>query len=264
MSRGARIPANVDREDRLLAGLTARQLAILAAAGLLAWVLVLLARARMVPAPEGVPAPPGWLQAGPGGPLPAPLELPASGLDEDGVVDLGRDGAALVCRASSLTFSLRTPAEQAALVAAFARWLHALGGPVQLLVRAVPVDLDGMITAIEQAAGGLPHLALERAARGHARYLVELAARRDVLGRQILVVFREPAGPAAAELLGRRAEQAASLLAAAGITLRRLNGAQTLTVLGSSARPGRLSSPAEGLAMPGQVITALHVSGGTQ
>ncbi len=308
MSRGARIPANVDREDRLLAGLTARQLAILAAAGLLAWVLVLLARAvlplpaaiglgwvvllvglalalgrrdglsldrlllaaaaqrraprRMVPAPEGVPAPPGWLQAGPGGPLPAPLELPASGLDEDGVVDLGRDGAALVCRASSLTFSLRTPAEQAALVAAFARWLHALGGPVQLLVRAVPVDLDGMITAIEQAAGGLPHLALERAARGHARYLVELAARRDVLGRQILVVFREPAGPAAAELLGRRAEQAAALLAAAGITVERLSGAQTLAVLASAADPGGHLPPAEGLAMPGQVITARYARGG--
>jgi hypothetical protein len=34
----------VDREDRLLAGLTARQLAILAVAGLVAWVLVAVAR----------------------------------------------------------------------------------------------------------------------------------------------------------------------------------------------------------------------------
>lgn len=305
------IPANIDREDRLVAGLTARQLAILAVAALGAWVLVALVRAvlplpvalglgwavlavglalalgrrdglsldrlllaaigqhraprRMVMAPEGVPAPPTWLPTGLGGPPPTPLELPVGGLDDDGVLDLGRDGAALVCRASSLTFSLRTQAEQAALVAAFARWLHALAGPVQLLVRAVPVDLAGMIAAIEQAAGGLPHPALEQAAREHARFLGELAARGDVRHREILVVFREPTqGPAAAELLGRRAEQAAPLLAAAGITLRRLDGAQTLAALAPSTRPGRHSPPAEGLAMPGEIITAQHARGGAQ
>jgi len=183
-------------------------------------------------------------------------------VDPDGVLDLGRDGAVLVCHASSLTFSLRTQAEQDALVAAFARWLHALAGPVQLLVRAVPVDLAGMVAAIEQAAGGLPHPALEQAAREHARFLDELAARGDVLHREILVVFREPTrGPAGAEVLARRAEQAASLLAAAGITLRRLDGAQTLAVLASSAHPGRISPPAEGLAGPGQVITARDIRG---
>jgi len=53
----ARIAANVDREDRLLAGLTARQLVILATAALVAWVLAALARAVLpLPAALGL----GW------------------------------------------------------------------------------------------------------------------------------------------------------------------------------------------------------------
>ncbi|HZD68335.1 MAG TPA: PrgI family protein, partial [Actinomycetes bacterium] len=41
---GARIHANVDREDRLVAGLTARQLAILTVAAVAAWLGVAAAR----------------------------------------------------------------------------------------------------------------------------------------------------------------------------------------------------------------------------
>ncbi|HEV8648203.1 MAG TPA: hypothetical protein VG276_02115, partial [Actinomycetes bacterium] len=92
------------------------------------------------------------------------------------MVDLGRDGAALVCRTSSLTFSLRTQAEQDALVAAFARWLHALGGPVQLLVRAIPVDVAALIAAIEQAAGGAAASGA-RAGRARARPVPRRAGR---------------------------------------------------------------------------------------
>jgi hypothetical protein len=313
----ARIPADVDRPDRLLGGLTASQLAILAATVLLAWAMNALARAllplvvaaalawpvlvaglalalgrrdgmgldrlalaawrqrraprRMVIAPDGVQPPPAWLSAahGPAG-LPAPLVLPIRGLDGDGVLDLGPDGMAVICRASALTFSLRTEAEQAALVASFARFLHAIAPPtqVQILVRAVPVDLAGMTAAIEQAAGGLPHPALERAAREHARFLSALAARRDVRSRELLVVFRQPTptgDPAeAAPVLGRAAEQAAALLAAAGITLRRLDTAQTIAVLARAASPDRLPPPSAGRVRgfagqepspPGQVIT---------
>jgi hypothetical protein len=302
VTRGARIPADVDRPDRLVGGLTGRQLGILAATAIVAWLLIGLARVvvplpvavvlvwplaiigmalavgrrdgigldrlvlaalrqrcaprLMVPAPEGVQAPPGWLPVQPDGPLPAPLELSAGGLDGDGVIDLGVDGAAVICRASALTFGLRTAPEQAALVAAFARFLDALAGPVQILVRAVPVDLGGMIATVEGAAGGLPHPALERAAREHARFLGGLADRRDVVHREILVVLRESTvGPAAGEVLERRAEQAASLLAAAGITLRRLDGEQTVAALAAATHPGR--RPVTGaLATPHQIVTA--------
>jgi PrgI family protein len=299
----ARISVDVEREDRLLAGLTARQLGILAGAGVVAWLvgaavrtvlgapaaiavawpvllvglalalgrrdglsldrLVLAAwRHRraprwMVPAPEGVqPAPGLFAEADAGGVRPAPLELPVVGVSQEGVLDLGADGAAVLCRASGLVFSLRTEAEQDGLVQGFARLLHSVTAPLQVLVRAVPVDLAGMIAAIEQAAGGLPHPALEAAAREHAGFLSELAARRDVLGREILVVLRElTTGSAAAEVLGRRAEQAASLLAGAGVMLRRLDGEQAMVALAQSMRPDSRPRPAGGQHATDRVIT---------
>jgi PrgI family protein len=313
---GARIPADVERPDRLLAGLAARQLAILTATALLASAVGALARTlvplpvaaalawpvlvvglalalgrrdglgldrlvlaawrqrraprRMVLAPDGVQPPPAWLPGASEAESPAPLVLPVRGLDGDGALDLGSDGVAVICRASALTFSLRTEAEQAALVAGFARFLHAIAPPtqVQILVRAVPVDLAGMTAAIERAAGGLPHPALERAAREHASFLSALAARRDVRSRELLVVFRQPTpaddAAGAAQMLGRVAEQAAALLAAAGITLRRLDVAQAAAVLARAASPDRLPPPSAGRARglageepapPGQVIT---------
>lgn len=301
--RVSRIPADVDRPDRLLAGLTARQLGIITAAAILAWMLGLaaslvvplpvaaglvtpllaaglvlaLGRAgglsadrlvlaalsyhrrprRLVPAPDGVAAPPPWAATGrDGGGLPAPLELPARDLHANGVIDLGEHGAALLCRASALNFSLRTDTEQQALVAAFTRFLHSVTAPVQVLVRAQRADLDASIDELERGAGGLPHPALEAAAHDHAGFLAGLAARRDVLRRELLVCFREPGRtPNAGGLLLRRAEEAASLLAAAGITLTPLDQATATTVLAQAADP-EVPPRSAGLAGPNQIITS--------
>jgi len=321
------IPADVDKEDRLLAGLTARQLAILAVAGVAAWGVIVAAKTllplpvaaalaaalaalgavlalgrrdglpadrlalaalrqrraprRQVLAPEGVTPAPAWAQAGaagraagrqqrggsgsggvpgpsPGlGPDPAPLAFPARRLDDDGVIDLGPDGAALVCQASPVNLGLRTPAEQDALVAAFARLLNAVTAPLQILVRAEQADLRAAVAALRDAAGGLPHPALEAACREHAAFLDELAARRDVLRRQVLVVLREPA-PAAAATAGpalrRRAQAATASLAAAGITLTPLDGHEAAEVLHRAADPEAPPRP-PGLAPPDAIIT---------
>jgi hypothetical protein len=157
-----RIPADLDRPDRILGGLTARQLAILAAGGVAAWTLVRLLEPlaglpaaavlaaplalatmalalgwrdglpldrlavaglgwwrqprRLVVAPDGILPAPAW--AGRPGPPLAPLEEPIRGLDPAGVVDLGGQGWALVCQATPVNLSLRTPPEQQALLAA--------------------------------------------------------------------------------------------------------------------------------------------------
>ena len=300
-----RIPADVDRPDKLLAGLTARQLAILAVAAIALWVgyaatrhlvppaaygavavpvaaaAVLLALGRMegvpadrwviaawqhrrssrrlVPAPEGVPAVPGFLAeaAGPHpAALPAPLRLPLAGIGANGVVDLGPDGLAVICRASAVTFSLRTPAEQEALVAGFARFLSSLADPVQVLVRAEPLDVGPAIDSLVDAAPGLPHLALERAARNHAAFLADLAASRDLLRREVLVVLRQPAGQASAAGHGagrllRRAAEAVSALGAAGVSLSVLDAVAASGVIGRSLdpagppRPGGLAGVAD-------------------
>ncbi|MHB1774258.1 MAG: PrgI family protein [Acidimicrobiales bacterium] len=298
-----RIPADVDRPDKLLAGLTARQLAILAVAAIALWagytatrhlvppaaygavaipvaaVAALLALGRMegvpadrwvlaawrhhrsarrlVPAPDGVPAVPGFL-AKVGGPhppaLPAPLRLPLAGIDASGVLDLGPDGLAVICRASAVTFSLRTPAEQEALVAGFARFLSSLADPVQVLVRAERLDVRLAIDALLDAAPGLPHVALERAARDHAAFLADLAANHALLRREVLVVLRQPAGGAEEDGAGRllrRAAEAVTALGAAGVSLSVLDAVAASSVVArcldpaGPPRPGGLPGAAD-------------------
>jgi hypothetical protein len=130
--------------------------------------------------------------AGPGGrlPLPAPLRLPAMGITDDGLIDLGPDGTTALLAASTVAFGLRTPGEQNGLVAGFARWLHSLDGPAQILVRAQRVDLTEAADRILAQAPGLPDPALEAAARAHAAFLDTLAAERDLLHRQVTVAVR--------------------------------------------------------------------------
>ena len=121
-----------------------------------------------------------------------------------------------------MNFALRSPDEQDALAAAYGRWLNSLTGPVQILVRAGRADLSAAVAALREAAPGLPHPALEQAALEHAAFLEGLAAERDVLTRQALLIVREPGhgtgrpgGTAAGRAL-QRAGEAARLLAGAG------------------------------------------------
>jgi hypothetical protein len=283
-----RIPADVERPDKLLAGLTARQLAILGVAAVTLWagyaatrhvvpaavygvialpvgaLAAILALGRfegvaadqwvsaawrhhrsphhLVPASDGVPATPAFMAAS-AGPMPDPLRLPFAGVSADGIVDLGPDGLAVICRASAVTFSLRTPTEQEALVATFARWLNGLDRAAQILVRAEPVDLTPSIDALLDAAPALPHPALESAARGHAAFLADLAARRDLLRREVLVVLRQPPGADAPTRLLRRASEAATALAAAGVTLVALDGPAGATCLARALDPAGALHP---------------------
>ncbi len=207
------VPADVELPDKLVAGLTGRQVVITAIAVLVIWagfeatrtvlplpvfaVLAapvaviatalaigqrdgltldrLLAAAwrqarsprRMVTAPEGVPAVPGWVAPGlarQAGPMPAPVTPPWQLVTPDGVIGLGGDGAAAVCAVSTVNFALRSPAEQDALTAAYGRWLHSLTGPVQILIRTGHADLASAISRLREDAPSLPHPALEQAA----------------------------------------------------------------------------------------------------
>ncbi|GAB2790465.1 PrgI family protein [Amycolatopsis magusensis] len=350
MTSPVRVPADVDRPDRILGPLTARQVAILGVAALLLYglysatrtfvplpvfllvaaplgvtvtVLALgkrdglsldrlalaalrqhLSPRHRVAAPEGVRAAPAWLtaqrpgtrtrgwrrRAGAGGAeavSPAPLELPASGVTgtgtHAGVIDLGSDGLAVIAVCSTVNFSLRTPAEQEALVAAFARYLHSLTAPVQILVRAERLDLAPQIAELRARAGGLPHPALEATARDHADYLADLTAHTELLRRQVLLVLREPlrSGPAPAasgvlpwrrhreapalaegarqaaeQRLVRRLGEATELLAPAGIVATPLDAAAATGVLAAACNPDTFLPPSAGLAGADEVVTA--------
>jgi hypothetical protein len=343
-----RIPADVDREDQLVANLTARQIALLAALAALlyagwaatqtllalplfvllaapvavagAFLVVgrrdgltldryLLAAARQRSSPrhrlnttEPVAVAPAWLAAhatdsgrergtvSTGTPLGLPARTVAPAPGGIGVVDLGGDGLAVVAAVSTVNFALATPSEQDGLVAVMARWLHALAAPVQILVRAVPVDLSGPIADLHDAAEQLPSVALARAARDHAAFLGTLGAQMQFLTRQVVLVLREPlaaggpvdglggASPLAAARgrrataraargaseaarrgahtrLARRLSEAVALLTPAGLTVTPLDVDAAGMVLAQACNPARLA-PSAMLATPGEVITA--------
>ncbi len=359
MSQPVRIPADVDREDRVIGPLTARQLLILTVTGIVLYGgysatrtvvpvavflivaipvgviaaflalgqrdgismdrLVLAAlRQRMSPqlrvaAPEGVRPAPEWLASqvvtatrGAKGEhrstpaasavSPAALRLPAEAVTDTGVIDLGKDGVAVVGVCSTVNFSLRTPTEQESLVASFGRYLHSLTAPVQVLVRAERLDLSGQIAELREQAGGLPHPALEAAAREHADYLDQLRRATDLLRRQVLLILREPlhaAGPtdglggasplaaltakrkaakqtglvddatrrAAEARLVRRLGEAVELLSPAGITVTPLDAGQATSVLAAACNPDSLIPPSAGLAGADEVITTAPEAG---
>jgi hypothetical protein len=354
MSQPVRIPADVDREDRVIGPLTARQLLILAITGivlygtytitrafvpLVAFLIVAIPiavtaaflalgqrdgitldrlvlaalRQRMSPqhrvaAPEGIRPAPEWLdnqvtgtskgraksKTDAGGAAsavsPAALRLPAEAVTDTGVIDLGNDGVAIVAVCSTINFGLRTPAEQESLVASFGRYLHSLTAPVQVLIRAERLDLSGQIAELRDQAGGLPHPALERAAREHAEYLDQLGRTTDLLRRQVLLILREPlltGGPtdglgggsplaalaarrkaarqaghiddatrrAAEARLVRRLGEAVELLSPSGITVVPLDAGQATAVLAAACNPDSLIPPGAGLAGSDEVIT---------
>lgn len=256
----------------------------------------------MITAPEGIEPPPAWLldRASPGPPgqsaalassavAPAPLRLPAEDVTETGVLDLGADGMAAVAVCGTVNFALRTATEQESLVAAFGRYLHSLTSPVQILIRAESLDLSGRIGELRACAGGLPHPALETAAREHADFLEQLRRDADLLRRQVLLVLREPlrttgsadglggvtpfAGRnlrrtdrgsppgghgvrrAAEAHLMRRLAEAAELLGPIGIVVAPLDAGQATAVLSAACNPDSLVPPSSAVAASGEVIS---------
>lgn len=278
---GVRIPADVDREDRLLAGLSGRQLLEVVAAAVVLLVVLELAGAvlpgaalAVVAGPyvalaavvilgrrDGIGAdrfalslvrhhrrrrllvplleePPPLPNGTPRATAVGPLVLPPKDVVGDGVVDLGESGSALLCRASSVNFGLRTPDEQSALVEIVANWLNSLNAPVQIVARAERVDVAGLVAELEDNAGALRHPDLEAAARGHATFLRDLASRRDILRREVLLVFRDASAAAASGSgLRRRAEDAIEALAPAGILVTPLERGEALAALARTADP---------------------------
>ncbi|MFI1989707.1 PrgI family protein [Actinoplanes sp. NPDC020271] len=287
----ARIPADVDREDRVAFGMTWHQLVILTITGLLlyaAWTAVATlippllflvlavpiagaafflavgrrdgisldrwllhalrhrrAPHRLVPADGPIRPAPAWVAttAGPGDrlALPAPLQLPARGITDDGLIDLGPDGTTGLVSASTVAFGLRTAAEQNGLVAAFARWLHSLDGPTQIHVRAQRVDLTHLADRLRADAPGLPHPALEEAARAHAAFLDDLAARRELLHRQVTVAVRSTRSP------GNTVHQAAETVRALSgceVSARELGPEDTASMLAGALNPSAHLGPA--------------------
>jgi hypothetical protein len=204
-----------------------------------AWLIAALrhhrAPHRLVPTDGPVTPPPSWVAStGPRRPLPGPLRLPARGIEASGAVDLGPDGTAVLVRAGTVNFGLRSPGEQNGLVAGFARWLNGLDAPTQILVRARRVDLGVLADRIVAQAPSLPHPALEDAARRHAAFLDQLGADRELLHRDVLVNVRDPRSADRAE---QRAAETARALGACEVPARPLDGPAAAAALAECLQP---------------------------
>jgi hypothetical protein len=199
---------------------------------------------------------PNWVETPPSGrtPLPAPLRLPADAIDDDGEITLGGTRAAIV-GTTTVNLALRTPAEQAALIEGWGRWLNSLSTPTQIVVSAQPVDLASHGRALAAAADNQPHPRLRAACADHAAFLDTLATRRDPLRRQVLIVHRTATTEPGTHAALRRADDTARALSGLGVSPRVLDGPAATAALACAADPYRPARPG-GLAAPDAVITA--------
>ncbi|MGC5054857.1 PrgI family mobile element protein [Micromonospora sp. DT48] len=296
----ARIPADVEAPDRLLYQLSPRQVAILATAAAVAYLLwrallghvpmpVLLAALvpllgaatvlalgrrdglsldawlvaavrgsrtprRQVPVPGGKA--PRWAPrpVGVAGDLtpPALLRLPARAIAANGVVDLGGSSAAMVA-VTTVNLGLRTSAEQAALVGAYARWLNGLTAPVQIVVSTQPVDLAGHAQRIADAADLLPSPALADAAADYAEFLLDVEEERQPLWRTVTIVHTATGARRDTDVL-RAAEHTAAALQGVGAATRVLDGPAVAAVLAAAVDPYTLPLSGE-RALPDEPVT---------
>ncbi len=123
-----------------------------------------------------------------------------------------------------------------------------------MVVSAQPVDLASHATSVEAAAHRLPHPALQAACADHARFLDDLAHRRDPLRRQVLIVTRAPAGGRGAHAARRRADDTVRSLSGLGVSTRALDGDAATAAIAACADPYRPPRPG-GLAAPHTIIT---------
>ncbi|WP_280382726.1 PrgI family mobile element protein [Nocardia wallacei] len=251
---------------------------------------------HLVAAPDGdVATAPGWITAHtprrsrPKAAQPITASTAAlphtvtSGGNGVGVVDLGADGLAVIAAATTINLSLRTPDEQASLVAALAGYLQGLSGHgVQILLRSVRLDVTGHVARLRGAAEDMsPELA--EFARDHGAHLAELADDDTTAHRQVLLVWREPLAPAttlaASPLAGlthrgrrqqhesdaarraaearllARVEDASGLLAPLGIGVRALDDVAARAILTSCTNPANLVPYGADTAGPTEIIT---------
>ena len=134
-----------------------------------------------------------------------------------GVVALTDGEYRAVLEVTGSSSALDDEARQEAALAGYAAFLNALNFPVQVLVRAVPVELGRYLAAIEERARRDLPGELAALAREHASFVQGLARRRTLLERRFYVVVPAQTTTARAGLAwrpGRRGSGAGGPVAA--------------------------------------------------
>ena len=183
----------------------------------------------------------------------------------DGVVALADGEYRAVLEVTGSSSALDDDVRQEATLAGYAAFLNALNFPVQVLVRAVPVELGRYLAAIEERARHDLPGELGALAREHASFVQGLARRRTLLERRFYVVVpaqstrgrgslawrpsrpgTSASAPAAAEAAQRqltfRCDEVARQLLRCGLAARRLGDVELAQLFLACWSPERARS----------------------
>jgi hypothetical protein len=176
----------------------------------------------------------------------ASVQATRLGIDaiEDSVVALHGGEYRAVLEVSGTASPLEDDVREEGLLAGFATFLNALSYPIQILVRATPVDLSRYVASLEERGRQLPPGQLAELAHDHAAFVQGLAHERTLLERRFYVVVpaetlpragwallvrgargRQAEAPhraAARRQLGFRCDELGRQLGRCGLTARRL------------------------------------------
>src|ERR1700716_1532229 len=116
---------------------------------------------------------------------------------EEGVVALPGSEYRAVLEVGGTASPLADDAREEGLLAGFATFLNALSYPIQILVRATPVDLSRYVTSLEERGRQMAEGQLAALAHDHAVYVQGLARQRTLLERRFYVVVPAETPPRA-------------------------------------------------------------------
>lgn len=116
---------------------------------------------------------------------------------EDDLIRLEGAQYRAVLDVGSINFGLMGQTEQEAAVAGFAAFLNSLAFPIQMVVRAMPIDIEGYLGDLERRALHLPE-DLAALAHDHVLFLRRLARSRTLLERRFYLVVPADTGAGSA------------------------------------------------------------------
>src|SRR5712691_3504281 len=130
---------------------------------------------------------------------PASVQSTRLGIDaiEDSVVALPGSEYRAVLEVSGTASPLADDAREEGLLAGFATFLNALSYPIQILVRATPVDLSRYVASLEERGRQMSDGQLAALAHDHAAFVQGLARQRTLLERRFYVVVPAESPPRA-------------------------------------------------------------------
>jgi hypothetical protein len=129
----------------------------------------------------------------------ASVQATRLGIDaiEDGVVALPGGEYRAVLEVGGTASPVSDEAREEGLLAGFATFLNALSYPIQILVRASPVDLSRYVASLQERGRQLADGQLAALAHDHAAFVQGLAQQRTLLERRFYVVVPAETPPRA-------------------------------------------------------------------